>query len=170
MPSDQLATLKRAFFDRGAVAKFLDAKTRKVLSKFGAYVRRRAQTSMKTPPKKSYAAAARLRKAGLGNRSPVSPPGSPPFAHAGGKKLLRKLLFFAYDPGKKTVYIGPLRLGRTANQHVPKVLEEGGTIARKLKSGAVKRGRYRARPFMKPAFDRELGWVAAEYRKPLSSI
>lgn len=157
---DQLASLKRAFFDRGTVAKFLDAKTRKVLSKFGAFVRRRAQTSMRSPPKKSY----------RGGKSPVSSPGSPPFAHAGGKKLLRKLLFFAYDATRKQVVIGPLRLGRTADQHVPRVLEEGGTIARRLKSGKTNRGRYRARPFMRPAFAKELGWVAAEYRKPLSSL
>jgi hypothetical protein len=44
---------------------------------------------------------------------------------------------------------------------VPLVLEEGGTITRNGKSR-----RYRRRPYMKPAFDKNTGWVAAEYAKP----
>ena len=160
MPTDQLASLKKAFFDRAEVKRFLDRKTWKVLSKFGAYVRRRARTSMRTPGKKAY----------RGGKTPVSAPGSPPFAHAGGRKLLRRLIEFGFESDRRTVLIGPYRLGRTADQHVPRVLEQGGAIAREVRPGVRKMSRYRARPFMRPAFLKEIGWVAAEYRKPLSAI
>lgn len=165
MPGE-FAKIKNAFFTSEKVVRFMDKKTRKVLSKFGAYVRRQAQTSMKTPGKKAYKAAAE-RAAAKGKRSnqfPASRPGNPPFAH--GRRLLRKLLFFAYDTATRTVVIGPVRLGETANQHVPKTLEFGGIIHRKsFFTGKRHADKYKERPFMRPAFKANLGWVAEEYRK-----
>jgi hypothetical protein len=152
-----LASLKKAFFDRGKVSRFLDAKTKRVLSKFGSFVRRRAQTSMRPDP-----------KADKGGKPTYSPAGQPPRAR--GRKLLRKMLFFAYEQAAKTVYVGPLRLAATAQQHVPKTHEEGGVIVRRTRGGGQKHHRYKKRPFMKPAFDREIGWVAAEYRKKTGSL
>lgn len=137
------ARLKRAFFSGSDVARFLDRKTRRVLSKFGAYVRRAAQTSMR-------------------DRKGAAPPGSPPYAH--GRRLLRRLLFFSYDPAAKAVVVGPVRLGETADQHVPRLQEEGGRIARQTRSGKTVVRNYRPHPFMKPAFDKNVGWVAEEYR------
>ena len=76
---------KGGFFNRDKVMRSVDAGTRKVLSKFGAFVRQRARTS--------------IRK-----RKGTSPPGSPPYSHVG---LLRKFILFAYDPQRKSVVIGP---------------------------------------------------------------
>jgi hypothetical protein len=53
---------KGSFFDRAKVKNAVDAGTRRVLSRFGAFVRTRARTS--------------IRK-----RKGTSPPGGPPHAH-----------------------------------------------------------------------------------------
>jgi len=60
--------LGKLFFDRQAVISKVDAATRRVLSRFGAFVRQRAKSS--------------IRK----RRNPA-PPGSPPSSHTG---LLKK--------------------------------------------------------------------------------
>ena len=140
----EFARVTRSFFDKPKVAKAIDAKTRRVLSKFGAFTRRDAQTSMR-PGKKP------------------SPAGQPPRSR--GKKLLRKLLFFSDDSTAKKVVIGPLRLDRTAEQHVPRALDEGGVIVRRDKVGKAHRNRYGKHPYMRPAFDRNIRWVADEYHK-----
>ena len=121
---------KRGFFDRAAVQKSVDKATRKVFSKFGAFVRQRARTS--------------IRK-----RKGTSPPGGPPYSHVG---LLRRFIFFAYDAQKKSVVIGPTltREGSTA----PRLLEHGGDGTVATKKGP-KPARYRPRPFMGPAFAAE---------------
>lgn len=140
MPNDSYARVRRMFFDKNPAVRFLNKKTRKVLSKFGAYVRRSAQLSMRSSDK------------------PAKPGEAP---HARGKKLLKRMLFFSYDSTSKGTVVGPLRLQRTQDQHVPRVLEESGTIVR---NGQV--FRYKKFPYMKPAFDKNVGWVAAEYQKP----
>lgn len=138
------ARVAALFFDKGPVARALDAKTRKVLSKFGAYVRRGAQRSMRT------------------RRGPA-PPGRPPHAH--GRRQLRKFLFFYYDPRKKSVVVGPVPLPRTARRMIPMTHEYGGTIPR-VRLGRLGRksgGRYPARPYMRPAFGAEIGKVKQWY-------
>jgi hypothetical protein len=117
------AGAKQNFFDRKAVLSRLDKGVKQALSKFGAFVRRRAQTS--------------IRK-----RKGVSAPGSPPSSHVG---TLKKLIFFSYDPGRKSVVIGPVL--KSGSSDAPKLLEHGG---------AGRRGKYIARPFMRPAFAAEL--------------
>ncbi len=121
---------KQGFFDRAKVKNAVDADTRRVLSKFGAFVRQRAKTS--------------IRK-----RKGTSPPGSPPHSHTG---LLRKFILFAYDADRKSVVIGPTLL-REGSQ-APRLLEHGGTtvIAHR---GPKRRARYRPRPYMRPAFQAE---------------
>jgi hypothetical protein len=165
MASAELTRLKRSFFDRGKVAAMLDKKARKMLSGFGAFTRTRAQTSMKTPPKK--AVKAEVKRTGREGAKPASPPGTPPFAH--GRKLLRKMLFFAYEEQRKTVVVGPVRLAETASQHVPKVQEFGGSTTRRMrtrkgKAGGTETVKYPPRPFMKPAFEMELMKLRAKLR------
>lgn len=89
------------FFDRAAVAEKLDPAVRRALSKFGAYVRRRAQTSIR--PRKG-----------------TSRPGQPPHSHAG---LLRKFIFFSYDRASESVVIGPTLL--KPDSTAPAALEYG---------------------------------------------
>jgi hypothetical protein len=83
-----LQQAKGSFFDRESVIKAEDAASRKTLSKFGAFVRRRAQTSIRP-------------------RRDVSQPGQPPSSHVG---TLRKMIFFAYDKDRRSVVIGPTLL------------------------------------------------------------
>lgn len=112
---------KGAFFDRAAVTDQLDPAIRKALSKFGAFVRTRAKSSLK-----------------YGKGTATS--GKPPIVHRGGmtrtkanKKTgkvtttaaspLRELLFFSYDASRKSVVIGPT-LGGPATG-APEKLEAG---------------------------------------------
>ena len=123
---------KSNFFDRPKVTGAVDAAARKGLSRFGAFVRRRAQTS--------------IRK-----RRAVSEPGSPPSGHVG---TLRKLIFFSYDADRKSVVIGPTLL--RDGSRVPSLLEYGGDgPAVRTAGGGTRATRYRARPFMGPAFREE---------------
>ena len=125
-----LKTAKGMFFDRAAVLAKVDGATRRVLSKFGAFVRQRAKSS--------------IRK-----RRAISEPGQPPSSHVG---LLKRLIFFAFDPNRKSVVIGPtlLRPGSKA----PKLLEHGGDTTFDTAKGKQP-ARYRPRPFMGPAFAAE---------------
>lgn len=122
---------KSMFFDRGIVLKKVDSATRRVLSKFGAFVRTTARHS--------------IRK-----RKGASSPGSPPNSHVG---LLKKLIYFGYDTGKRSVVIGPTPLRGTAE--APPLLEYGGRTTIKDRKGRRARANYKARPYMGPAFEQE---------------
>ena len=136
--------MTRFFFDRKGVRNRVDAATRKVLSRFGAYVRRTARSS--------------IRK-----RKKPSQPGKPPSSHTG---LLKRFIFFGYDLSRKSVVIGPARLSERGRGEAPSILEYGGatmvtTRGRKKKR---KRSRIRARPFMGPAFEKERPQLPAMWR------
>ena len=161
---------KKLFFDRRTVMSATNRAERRVLSKFGAFVMRRAKTSM---------------KAG-GKSNKTSPPGQPPRSH--GARLLRQFIFFVYEQRRSSVVIGPAKLNtRTGDGDTPEVLEHGGTTRRffviRNKEGKVdaqgnvrdtsgrfrgkavrivhsrkakpRRVRYKPRPFMGPAFEAE---------------
>lgn len=129
------ANFKNLFFDRQAVTRGLSQAARKVLSKFGAFVRQRAKTSIK-------------------KRKKISQPGSPPSSHEGS---LRKLIFFGYDTNRHSVVIGPVKFKKG---EAPSLLEFGGERTYRRKSGKVERQQYQPRPFMGPAFRAELGDAA----------
>ena len=122
---------KGMFFTSPAVLGAVDRATRRVLSKFGAYVRRSARSS--------------IRK-----RKKVSEPGKPPSSHTG---LLRKFIFFGYDRADQTVVIGPVPL--RAKAEAPELLEHGGRVHRKVgkRRRRVRTMTYRPRPYMQPAFE-----------------
>jgi len=122
---------KQMFFDRQAVLGAVDRATRSVLSKFGAFVRTAARHSI------------RKRKA-------ASQPGSPPSSHVG---TLRRLIFFGYDPARKSVVIGPTPF--RSEVEAPPLLEYGGRARRKDRKGRNVVSIYRPRPFMTPAFESE---------------
>lgn len=124
------AAAKKGFFDREKVQRSVDKAQRKVLSRFGAFVRQRAKTS--------------IRK-----RKGTSPPGGPPFSHVG---LLRKFILFAYDADRKSVVIGPTLIREGAE--AARLLEHGGDTTLETRRGS-KRAHYRPRPFMGPAFAEE---------------
>lgn len=126
---------KQMFFDRKAVTSRVDRATRKVLSRFGAFVRTSARHSI------------RKRKA-------ISEPGNPPSSHTG---LLRRFIFFGYDRDRRSVVIGPQRLNQKVGD-APHALEYGGTstVVEGLRNRRKKRRiKIAARPYMGPAFERE---------------
>ena len=136
--------IKQLFFDTKAVRSKLDAATRRVLSKFGAFVRRGARSS--------------IRK-----RKRTSAPGEPPSSHTG---LLRRFIFFGYDPTKRSVVIGPARLNQKIGD-APAALEYGGTstVIEDLRGKRKKRRvRMAARPYMGPAFETEKPKLPAMWR------
>lgn len=135
----KLNQAKGLFFDRAKVVSAVDRAERRVLSRFGAFVRRSARSS--------------IRK-----RKRVAPPGSPPSSHTG---LLKRTIFFVYDAGRGSVVIGPIALNKGTD--APELLEHGGTAVRRVR-GRRRRLRYRPRPFMGPAFDREKPGLSAMWR------
>ena len=150
--------IKDWFFDRPAVEKLMSKIARKALSKFGAYVRTRAKTS--------------IRK-----RKGHSEPGKPPHSHQG---LLRSNIFFAFDPGRRSVVVGPVALaGKDMGADVLEVLEYGGEeeipqpYYRTLPTGKIVTSHlwgkkilahYEARPYMQPAYKAELDNLPAIWR------
>ena len=135
---------KGMFFDSPKVMRAVDKATRRVLSKFGAFVRRGAKSS--------------IRK-----RKRASEPGSPPSSHTG---LLKQFIYFGYDPAARSVVIGPARLNKTSGT-APAALEYGGSstaIIRKRGHRVKVSTRVAARPFMHPALNKELPKLPAMWR------
>lgn len=146
MPGFRIKETQGKFFTAANVINTVDRTTRKALSNFGAFVRQRAKSSI------------RRRKA-------VSAPGNPPNSHTG---LIGKFLYFAWDESQRSVVIGPALI-RTSYAEPGSLgeLERGGSTV-VIESGfKTRNGRrvvekkkrtinIKARPFMQPAFDKEL--------------
>lgn len=146
-----LSKFKSGFFDRKAVIRSVEAGRLNGLSRFGGLVRKTAQRSMR-------------------KRKKSSAPGKPPSVHEGSVK---RLLFYAYDSGTRSVVAGPVGFAPSKTKlaiggTVPEVLEKGGAVGyreqrlsgglwvrwRKRYSGHPERTRIvpqAARPFMAPA-------------------
>ena len=124
--------LKKLFFDTRKVRNSVDQATRRVLSRFGAFVRRTARSS--------------IRK-----RKKISAPGQPPSSHTG---LLKRFVWFGYEPHRRSVVIGPARLTQGGRGEAPENLEYGG-MATVIRQERKRRARIRPRPFMRPAFEKE---------------
>ena len=150
---------KKSFFDAPRVLAATDRATRSVLSRAGAFIRRTAKGLIRKGKKPSK-------------------PGSPPKSHAG---TLKDFLFFAYEPSRRSVVIGPAKTnqvffdgdGQPVSGTVPEVLEFGGSISvlewqlrsgkwtradlrskRRLASRPLRKRivRIQARPYMQPAY------------------
>lgn len=152
------AEAKRFFFDRDLVTKSVDAADRRALNRTGGLIRKIAKQS--------------LRK-----RKSASAAGQPPSSHVG---LVKQLLYYIYDPSRKSVVTGPTLLNK-GDPRTLELLEKGGTASRRIfvikreKPEKRKRGRpvkgsevrfrssakaparnvrYPARPFMGPAYEK----------------
>lgn len=134
---------KEGFFDRKKIIGSVSDATKKIFTKFGAFVRTRSRSSIRKRKKPSAA-------------------GAPPSSHVG---TLKNLIFFAYSERDRSVAIGPVLVPRSTD--APHTLEYGGpaTItehAWKFKNGQrvlvpIKRNvQVRQRAFMSPAFQAEL--------------
>ena len=122
---------KGLFFDSPAVIKAVDDATYRALVRFGQYVRKVARHSIKTRPGPSA-------------------PGEPPHNQTG---VLKGFILYGFDPGSRSVVVGPARLRGKETYGpvtVPEVLEYGDTV----RGRDSEMHRYEARPFMGPAFQR----------------
>lgn len=135
----KLPQAKGLFFDRAVVTGSVDKATRKVLSKFGAFVRQSARTSI------------RKRKA-------TSEPEQPPSSHTG---LLKRNIFFVFSPETRSVVIGPILLNKGTD--APRILEHGDTVVRRRRNRRV-RIKYERRPYMGPAFEKTQSQLPALWR------
>lgn len=186
------STLKvtKFFFDAPKILASVDEVAVKVLSRFGAFVRRTAKSSIRKSKKSSD-------------------PGSPPRSHTG---FLKDFIFFAYDPETCGVVIGPEKGNqvsfttdmRPITGTVPHSLEYGGTAfvleewnslrwqRRNLRRrgsvsdvGALRESgksnvfnnrpirkrpvRVAARPFMRPALAKEAPGLPAMWKNSIKS-
>lgn len=98
---------KFLFFDTKEIKSKVSEATRKVLSKFGAFVRQTAKQSIKT-------------------KATSSAPGQPPHSHTG---QLKKGILFGYDPANQSVVVGPVKLAKKGN--APEALEKGGQAVKR---------------------------------------
>ena len=143
------ANFKSMFFTSQRVISATDRATRRVLSKFGAFVRRAAKSS--------------IRK-----RKRTSRPGQPPSSHTG---LLKRFILFGYDPARRSVVIGPMRLNRKGD--APEALEHGGTArvvtGSRRKRRLARKVKIKARPYMGPAMEREKPKLPSMWRDSVST-
>jgi len=139
-------SLSGAFFDSEKVRRSLDAKTRRALSRFGAFVWRRSKSSLKYRTVKSAA-------------------GSPPSVHRSeqftrikkskGKEVrqasspFRELRYFAWDERTRSVVVGPTIFRRS--NLIPKLHAFGGSV--RTKKGLAT---YQKRPTEELALQAEL--------------
>lgn len=136
--------VKRVFFDTKTVRAKTNKATRRVLSRFGAFVRQTARRSIR-------------------RRKKASQPGRPPSSHTG---LLKKFIWFGYDTVRRSVVIGPVRLSQKGRGEAPSALEHGGivTMRSRRRGGKRTKARIRPRPFMGPAMEREKPNLPALWR------
>ncbi|MCP4248091.1 MAG: hypothetical protein GY778_13675 [bacterium] len=159
--------MKSLFFDSPKVKRAVGDATRRVLSQAGAFIRTTARRSMRKArqmrlsempddQRRAYKRRARLAKV-WGQPRPKKPlapskPGEPPRVRKG---QIKRLLYFAWDPTRRSVVAGPERFKKGQTPHV---LEYGGTstVRRPSKYGWEKHRVYvKPRPFMGPALAKE---------------
>ena len=152
--------MKDFFFDRPAVKDRMTKANRKALSKAGAFIRRRARSSLR-------------------RRKKSSQPGQPPSVHTSDRVATLKNILFAYEPNSQTLVVGPVRLNQQTllgpqlgGATVAQVHEFGATVKvreakvgphwrtgrRRVRRGQpvrVRRVKYSERPFMGPALEAE---------------
>lgn len=130
-------TVKNLFFDRAMVVREIGKINAAALSKAGAFVRRRARSSLR-------------------RRKKPSAPGSPPSVHSTDNVATLKNILFAYDRQRQSVVIGPVRLnvhsatwgdeGRVfTTGAVPGIHEHGGRVGHRMIKGAD--GKFERIPF-----------------------
>jgi hypothetical protein len=152
------------FFDRPAIDRALDRKTKRVLTGVGAQVRNAVRWSMKKAParaRKKYIEVlkrfaqhqATSEELDAARRKTVSRKNEPPFYRI---RLLKDRIYFGYEPDTRSVVIGPVRfessyVKSTQGKTGAELLEEGGMASFNELRG---RGRYQTyvhkRPYMEP--------------------
>lgn len=178
---------KGLFFDRAAVQDAIDAAQKRVLPRAGAFIattakrsmrpaRQKATGSLSEAERKRFERQKKLFKEGKIATKPKRPlvasnPGEPPRVRTG---LLKKHLFFAYDPASKSLVVGPALLNKSSG--APATLENGGstlgivtreiTLADGTTGTATKKVQVQIapRPFMKPALEANQAAIRGLFR------
>jgi len=145
-----MVRVRRDFAETKRALAWFDAQARKSLYMQAGYIRKAARNSMKA-----------------GKRGKPSAPGQPPHAIT---RLLKDFLFFSWDPGTKSMVIGPAAF---KSSNTPRVLEEGGTSDRttyrrgnQWVNGTVQ---VKARPYMLPAMQRSQEKLSEFWSKSVRS-
>ena len=152
------------FFDPNSITGPQMRASHKALTKFGAFVRRDARKSIKkarmkrldemtTPERQRYhiARAYYKEEGGPRPRRPLkaSMPRRPPRSIQG---LLKKLIYFHYEPRQQNVVIGP----EAAAKKAARVIEEGGVVTITVGPNRGQQKTMEERPYMGPAFRKNL--------------
>lgn len=158
------SSMKEYFFDRQKVLEKIGKRNARILSRAGAFIRRRARTSLK-------------------RRKRSSPPGTPPSVHSTDPVATLKNIQFALGPNGYSVFIGPVKLNQfntswidLRGTTVPAIHEFGDRViiseeryigsqiwfrrdnrygGSQYKEYRKRRATYRKRPFMGPALAAE---------------
>lgn len=146
----KLSQAKTMFFDRPKVMRAMNDATRWSFSRFGAFVRTRARSS--------------IRK-----RKKISQPDQPPSSHTA---KLKDFIFFAYDERTRSEVIGAAPRGTS---RAARALEHGGestarTSTRRSRGVQTREVYIRKRPFMQPAFDKELPKAAPQFKGSMRGL
>lgn len=136
----RISQAKSLFFDRQQVQSKVSRAERKVLSRFGAYVRQDAKQRIR-----------RRKRSSQPDESPTNQTG-----------LLKRHIYFVFDPDRRSVVIGPARL--STGTEAPATLEYGGSAVVETPQGKPVRVAIEERPYMGPAFRQELPKVPAMWR------
>lgn len=113
----------------------------------------------------------------------VSTPGTPPRDRT---KHLKKGIFFRYERARHGVVIGPVKMSGSSRsgkpsqgKTVPQILEEGGAIKTLYVMGIegrpgrlgkrLRKAQVLARPYMRPAFEKELPGLSEMWRNSVRS-
>jgi len=168
----------RLFFDSDELIARLGKAKHDRLAKIGRYVQRAAQTSMRPAAIANKKEIRKARKAGEKEprtRYVPSRPGESPRTRQ--DRFLRKFLFYGLEEADNVV-IGPTGINGGAAGPAPHILEFGGdrtVVPRHDASGKFIDRRQRkarvvhveARPYMRPAFDREKAKAPAMFADSL---
>lgn len=141
---------KKFFFDKKAVLDQFgrdSKKTLAALSRVGAFLRRRAKSSMRSGGKKSK----------------TSEPGQPPRVHQGD---LKNRLYFVFDSGSRSLVVGPEKYGSASAG-----LMEFGGAGPVVSHGKTSTRTFAPHPFMGPALDAEIaaGTIPAQWAASVSN-
>lgn len=178
----KLDEVKSRFFDRTAVTSRLSKAKRRQFSKAGGLTRKIARNSMRPVSKRILKQISKKRKIAFllvtrANQTPstlrarakiaeeiralekqaASKPGQPPKTRKG---TIKKQLFYAFDPGRESVVIGPILFAPKNN--APETLEYGGQTTIGPQKVYIA-----ARPYMGPARDKVMPQVAGFFRDSL---
>lgn len=155
MPS--VSQFKKAFFDPESVIDPAERVLQKKLSQYGAFVRRRAKTSIRKAPKADAITGEIKRgrkKKGAVTVDAVSKPGNPPYGH--GDQKYKKFIYFGYDAAEKTVIIGPAKFNSKNSYNVTETVEHGGDVVIIRPGKKPRPAHFEGRPAMQLAHDAEL--------------